>query len=299
MSVVDRVIAAADVYKKGEVSKAIDLFEQVMAEHEEELIALKKRGPDLRLFHRQMGKVSALRQALVQLSSGSDTIEIDVSAYFGRHPFRIKVNKEISRFASSWKMTTAFDVHLASAIKHFGADFKSIFGSTTWREDIAGSVYVSAWMVTDAFEMAAALPDSPKHVINIGCGMGFFDAIYLGGRSEPASATLIDIDETVQQSVSEVLTLNGIENATFQMNADNIPYDKVELVYTVRSCGYLYEIDTYDDVFRALKPGCRCLIDVTHERREAVVKYFEGLGTRHNVFKRSADETVLLAFDFV
>lgn len=299
MSVVDRVVTAADVYKNGEVGKAIDLYEPVMAEHADELAALRKRSRDLRLFHRQMAKVAALRLALTQIQSGEDTVEIDVSRYFGRHPFRIKVNATISRFAGVWKDTAAFDAHLNSAIKYFASDFKSVFEESTWREDIAASVYASMWMVTDAFEMAAALPDSPKHVINIGCGMGFFDAIYLGGRSEPASATLIDIDETVQQSVSEVLTLNGIENATFQMNADNIPYNKVELVYTVRSCGYLYEIDAYDDVFRALKPGCRCLIDVTHDRREAVVKYFEGLGTRHNVFKRSADETVLLAFDFV
>ena len=299
MSVVDRVVAASDVYKNGDVSRAIELFEKVMAEHGEELAALKQRGQNLRLFHRQMGKVSALRQALVQLSSGSDTVEIDVSAYFGRHPFRIKVNNEISQFASSWKTTAAFDTHLASAIKHFSADFKPIFESSTWREDIAASVYVSAWMVTDAFEMAAALPPSPKHVVNIGCGMGFFDAIYLGGRNKPVSATLIDIDDTVQQTVSQVVALNGIENATFQTNADNIPYDSVELVYTVRSCGYLYELDTYDHVFRALKPGCRCLIDVTHDRRDEAVKYFESLGTRHRAFKRSADETVLLAFEFV
>ena len=149
--------------------------------------------------------------------------------------------------------------------KQYQQIFDSYFHGHTFQEAIDADVYLATWVVPDYLNLEGLLPGNLSGYVNLGCGAGLFDGIYLQGLRNTVHSVLVDKDPTCAQSVRQVAELNGLSNTTFHLvwpEASKPP----EVVLSIRSCGFLFGVEAYDSLFRSLRDGSRVVLEVRNNK---------------------------------
>jgi SAM-dependent methyltransferase len=153
----------------------------------------------------------------------------------------------------------------------------------------------------DVDDLWRFLPTSCTSFLDIGCGLGGHAAL-LGQRLGPqVTAHLLDGAEprafrpkddvtwrpgmtpwTDVYETQRTLLRNGVPRAIAwtPLKADEVGQIRVDLILSIRACGYLFPVETYLDLMRrSLRVGGRLIVDLREGTRGGTVlgHYFRGI----------------------
>ena len=247
-----------------------------------------------RLVHSEMAIQYGLQKTLLRRIQGDDIITIDLALFTKNVPLSISYGPSTCAFLETWKdASPTFQANMKTATERYQHLCETKLGGMHCPDVVPGDVYAAMWVATDLIDFERYLPSTLEGYVNLGCGCGLFDSTYLKGPRGNVPARLIDTDPNVKRTAEHLITENDLTNAVF-LDHYNDDMEAPSLVVSVRSCSYLYDIQTYDTLFRNMKPGSKVLLDVGNDREAKTTAYFDALGAVAHRHARLNDSSVQL-----
>ncbi|MGB1876203.1 MAG: hypothetical protein ACPHGY_04645 [Rhodospirillaceae bacterium] len=278
--------------------EAIQVYLDLLQTDKDRILALTLEHDSARLIHNEMAIQFALQKVLIQRIRSAENIIINLEPFTRKHPLAISYGPLASESLENWKDgSTVFDRNKTIVHDRYTVINDQYLNGRENLEVIPGDVYAALWVVTDILDLEAQLPESQSGYVNLGCGCGLFDGAYLGNRGRTVSATLIDIDTNFQRSIDEQTKVHNLTQTAF--STEWAGYETPpSLVVSIRSCSYLYDVVTYDTLFRSLKPESQVFLDVAHKNVAKTTAYFESLGAHAKRHPRINEDVQFIEFRF-
>jgi hypothetical protein len=260
---------------------ATEVYVDLLKTHKDKIINMTSEHIVAKRIHEKLAFQYALQKILIQRVQGKKTVSLDLSLFTRTLPFQLKYDSKICSFLKGWKKDASLQY---TKVKNRVAEqyieiCKKHLNDMASPDVIDGDVYLVTWVLHDFLKLERFLPERLTGYVNLGCGCGLFDSAYLQAPRNTVPALLIDTDPNVNSTVTHLADINGLSTTSF---SHSWPEDTEppSFILSIRSCGYLYSVETYDSLFSSLRPGSRVLLDVKHELVTETTAYFEALGAR-------------------
>jgi hypothetical protein len=277
--------------------EANELYVDLLKSNKDRIMAMSRGQGIARRIHYAMASQYALQKIVIQRIQGIEFLNLDFSLFTRSLPFKLAYDSKYCSLFKNWKDDSkSFSKIKFNVAKRYSEIEKKKLKAMTSPEVIAADVYVAFWVLNDFLDLETLLPQLPIGYANLGCGYGLFDAVYLREPRNTVPAVLIDIDPQSNPLVTHLAKLNDLSNVSFQETWTEDD-DSPRFVLSIRSCGYMYSVETYDSLFRRLKPGSRVLLDVAHKLTSKTTSYFESLGA--SVRKHPRPNINAFLFEFI
>lgn len=178
-------------------------------------------------------------------------------------------------------------------------------------------------MIRDDYEMIRPhLPERAERILDIGCGIAGLDVLlhahYRGAGAAPELCLLDRTDVSVPrygfadrdefynalELSRRVLVGSGVPASAIRIldvgRGDGVPEGPLDLVVSIASWGFHYQISTYlDEVHRELRPGGRLILDVRLGvgQREQLEQRFHDVATIGTVWDGKAERVCVVKDD--
>lgn len=278
MSFSERYRAVFSLTKTGARSKAVELYIDLLKDHKEQVTAIMGEQENARNVHLVLARQYALRKILIQRVRGHKSITLDLALFSTDIPFQLTYDADLLTFLQSWKNGSGtFLGHKKKAAAYCDEVRANTANGVGIPDFSDADVYVAFWVIPDFLRLESYLPQRPIGYVNIGCGAGMLDCVYLRSIDDGVPAVLVDIDEEAAKAVESLTHCNGLTNTSFATSwQENMPLPS--FVLSIRSCGFIYSVDTYDRLFKALNLESTIILDVRSDRISETKKYFAALG---------------------
>jgi hypothetical protein len=291
-------LAIAEAFEAENYVEATTAYIKLLEADKNRMMQMLLEHEELRRLHVDIAIQYAIQKTLIRRIKGDELISIDLSLFSRSLPLSITYDTKICEFLEYWKDgSKTFADHKSTFTERYAHICKTKLNGMESPAIIAGDVYASIWLATDVLDFESHLPANPERYVNLGCGCGLFDGIYLSGPRRNVPATLIDIDESTQQTIEHMAKINDLTQTSFSLTweEDNEP---PSLVVSIRSCGFLYDAEVYDHLFRKLKPGSQVFLDVLNGKIAKTTAYFESLGASSQQHPRTTKMLQLIEYTF-
>lgn len=278
--------------------EAIQIYLDLLRNHKDRALKMRLEHEHARLVHNEMAIQFALQKVLIQRIRGDDLVTIDLAQFTHKHPFKIQYGANACAFLEHWKDgSDTFHKNRALAQERYTHLSKTYMDGQGNLDVVPGDVYAALWLVTDILDLETHLPDELTGYVNLGCGCGLFDGTFLQGKRNCTPASLIDIDPAPELSISEQISIHDLTHTAFSKEWTGYG-NPPSPVLSIRSCGFLYGVDSYDSLFRSLETESQVLLDVAHRYVNETVGYFESIGAKTLKHPRINESVQLLEFRF-
>lgn len=298
--VMDRVkqyTAAIEAYENGDYVLATDLYMELIRQDRAYVFNLISSNYVAKKNHILLAFEHAYQKILFQHVKKQNLRRIDLSFFSQNTDVQIVYDESISEFIKQWKKSEAFTTYRDEGFSHYAELYRKYFPSMKPEDVDAAGIYAATWVYLDFLDLESILPKAPKSILNLGCGAGMFDIIYMKSLEYEAQAILVDTNESMAQPISRLAELNDVPRIEFKSQVDEFS-PLPDFVFSIRSCGYLYDVNEYVHVFEQLKQGTRVFLDVTRDRIPSTVEYFASLGATHTLHPRSQADVKLVEFSY-
>ncbi|MEQ9446553.1 MAG: hypothetical protein RJS98_13385 [Rhodospirillaceae bacterium] len=287
-------LAATKAFDAKAYVDATNTYLDLLETAKDRILEILDNSAAARLVHSEMAIQSGLQKTLIRRIQGDDVITIDLALFTKNLPLCITYGPSTCSFLKNWKdASPTFQANMKTAIERYKHLCETKLNGMPCPDVVPGDVYAAMWVATDLIDFERYLPDTADGYVNLGCGCGLFDSTYLKGSRSNIQARLIDIDPSAKSTVEQLILENDLSSAVF-LDHYSGEMETPSLVVSVRSCSYLYDADTYDVLFRKMKPGSCALLDVGNDREAKTTAYFESLGATAHHHERLNDTSVQL-----
>ncbi|MFL2770036.1 MAG: hypothetical protein ACJZ9F_03405 [Rhodospirillaceae bacterium] len=254
------------------------LYEDLLREYKGEVLEQALASKNAGELHVQLAAEYLKRKVLIQRIQDKKVIHVDLTLFAHRSPFELFYDLKECDYLTYWKGQTAdFNRHISEYKKYYqevseqyslkGLDCK-VFGA---------DVYLTNWVLQDFFNIEQYIPTKFSNFVSIGCGLGLLESGILQSMQEPRPAYLIDTDERCEDAVQPTLDLNRLDRVRFSEAAPD-ELKEPTCVISLRSCGFIYDVQTYNKFFLRLPRASTVLLDVRLDRINKTEKYFREIG---------------------
>lgn len=276
--------------------QAVGIYMDLLTHSKDRILAMNRDHESARITHNEMAIQYAFQKTLIQRIRSNEKIFIDLSPFSISLPFQIRYGAGSRDFLESWKDgSPTFSKNMEVAQERYDLINATKMNGQFPKTVIPADVYAAIWVVTDLLDLEPHLPQNVSGYVSLGCGCGIYDSTYLKTVPDTVQATVIDIDKHTGAAVNHVSTLNNLANMSFSPSWDTAQTPP-NFVLSIRSCGFLYDVQEYDSLFSSLQPGSRVLLDVANARVEDTNAYFKSLGASTQTHPRISDAVKLIEY---
>ena len=252
-----RYLAVITAFDRGELDESTDIYVDLLKIYKDQILSMLSKSSLARYLHLKIALQYGIQKILIQRIQGSEIINLDLSLFTRSLPLRLKYDAQICDLLHGRKdSSTSFNRHRVNITKQYEKICKRHLKGVKIPEVVNGDVYFLRWVYNDFLKLESFLPEHLSGYVNLGCGCGLFDSLYLHAPRNNVPALLIDNDSTVGPAITHLADLNGLSNMSF---SETWPEgtEPPSFVLSIRSCGFLYSARTYDSLFSCLRPGSR------------------------------------------
>ena len=272
--------------------EASELYVELLKFDKQRILETCQKHEIAKYIHYRLASQFALQKLLIQRLQGKTTLDLNLDLFTKRLPLRLRYDSVTTEFLSNWKKDTykSFSVRKRMVQNQYNEISEKYLGTAEHPQVIDADVYSATWVVPDFLNLEEYLPESPSGYVNLGCGAGLFDCVFLRKPRNKIPTTLIDIDPECNRSISQLISIHELEQTSFNTGwTEECPAPSI--VLSIRSCGFLYSVNVYDSLFRSLETGSKALLEVGLEYIQETVDYFESLNAhieKHELYNSKA-----------